>query len=50
MGCGSWKRLNFFGSGNTLKNEAGNGSKLGSIWLFEEPEADAKNILLLPHP
>jgi len=44
--CGSgswkqklWKQLNFCRSGNTLKKEAGN--KLGCIWLFEEPEAEA---------
>jgi len=36
-----WKRLNFCGSGSTLKKEAGSGSKLGSIRLFEEPEAEA---------
>jgi len=36
-----WKRLKFCRSGNTLKKEAGSGSKLGSIWLFEEPEAEA---------
>jgi len=24
-----------------LKKESGSGSKLGSIWLFEEPEAEA---------
>jgi len=30
-------RLNFCGSGSTLKKEAG--SELGSIWLFEKPEA-----------
>jgi len=29
----------FCGSGSTLKKEAGSGSKLGSIWLFEELEA-----------
>jgi len=29
------------GSGSALKKEAGNGSELGSIWLFEEPEAEA---------
>jgi len=40
-GSGSWKRLNFCGSGSTLKKEAGSGSKLGSIWHFEEPEAEA---------
>jgi len=27
QGCGSWKRLNFCGSGRTLKKEAGSGSK-----------------------
>jgi len=34
-----WKRLNFCGSesGSILKKEAG--SELGSILLFEEPEA-----------
>jgi len=36
---GMWKRLNFYGSGSTLKKEAGSGSKLGSIWLFDELEA-----------
>jgi len=36
-----WKRLNFCGSGSTLKKEAESGSKLGSICLFEEPEAEA---------
>jgi len=36
-----WKRLNFCGSGSTLKKEDGNGSKLGSILFFEEPEAKA---------
>jgi len=40
-GCGSWKRLNFCGSGSTLKKEAGNGSNLGSVRLFEQPEAEA---------
>jgi len=39
-GSGSWKQLNFCGNGGTLKKEAGSGSKLGSIWLFEEPEVD----------
>jgi len=34
-----WKRLNFCGSGSILKKKAGNGSELGSIRLFEEPEA-----------
>jgi len=33
------KRLNFCGSGSTLKKEGG--SELGSIWLFEESEAEA---------
>jgi len=36
-----WKRLSFCGSGGTLKKEAGSGSELGSILLFEEPEAEA---------
>jgi len=40
-GMWKWKRLNFCGSGSTLKKEAGRGSKLGSIWLFKEPEAEA---------
>jgi len=42
-GSGNWKRkrLNFCGSGSTLKKEAGNGSKLGNICVFEEPEAKA---------
>jgi len=35
------KRLNFCGSGSILKKEAGSGSKLGSIWLFEEPKVEA---------
>jgi len=35
------KRLNFCGSGSTLKKEAGSGSELGSILLFEEPETEA---------
>jgi len=43
-----WKRLNFCGSGSTLKKEAG--SKLGSDQLYTELEAEAKNVLLLPHP
>jgi len=34
-----WKRLNFCGSGSTLKKEAR--SELLSIRLFEEPEAEA---------
>jgi len=37
-GSGSWKRLNFCGSGSTLKKEAGSRSKLGSnfhkTWCF----------------
>jgi len=37
-----WKRLNFCGSGSTLKKEAGRGSKLGSDQLFSELEAEAK--------
>jgi len=36
--AGMWKRLNFCGSGSTLKKEAGSRSKLESIWLFEEAE------------
>jgi len=36
-GMWKWKRLNFGGSRSTLKKEAG--SELGSIRLFEEPEA-----------
>jgi len=36
---GVWKLLNYCGSGRTLKKEAE--SELGSIWLFEEPEAEA---------
>jgi len=33
QGCesGSWKRLNFCGSGSTLNKEAGSGNKLRSI-------------------
>jgi len=42
--------LNFCGSGSTLKEEAGSGSKLGSDKVYMELEAEAKNILLLPHP
>jgi len=38
---GMWKRLNFLESGSTLKKQAESGSKLGNIWLFEEPEAEA---------
>jgi len=34
-----WKHVNFCGSESTLKREAEIGSKLGSIWLFEEPKA-----------
>jgi len=34
-----WKKLNFCGSGSTLKKETGSESKLGCICLFEEPEA-----------
>jgi len=41
--AGMWKRkqkrLNFCGS--TLKKEAGSGSELGNISLFEDPEAEA---------
>jgi len=36
-GSGSWKQLSFYGS--TLKKDAG--SKLRSIWLFEEPKVEA---------
>jgi len=39
IGSGIWKRLNFYGSGSTLKKEPESGSKLGSIRLFENPEA-----------
>jgi len=44
QGCasGSWKRLNFCGSGSTLKKEARSGSKLGSDYLYSELEAEAK--------
>jgi len=47
-----WKRkwLNFYGSGSTLKKEAGSGSKLRSDKLYTELELEAKNILLLPYP
>jgi len=40
---GMWKRLYFCGSrsGSTLKKEVGSRSKLGSIWFFEELEAEA---------
>jgi len=44
------KRLNFCGSGSTLKKEAGSESKLGSDYLYTELEAEAENNLLLPHP
>jgi len=30
-GSGSWKRLNFCGSGSTLKKEVGSGNEFGSI-------------------
>jgi len=34
-----WKRLNFCGSGSTLKKEAGSGSELESfLRIFEDPE------------
>jgi len=36
-----WNRLNFYESGSTLKRETVSGNELGSIWLFEEPEAEA---------
>jgi len=39
--AGMRKRLNFCGSGSTLKKEAGSGSELRSIRLFEEPETEA---------
>jgi len=35
---GMRKRLNFCGSGSTLKKEAGSGSKLGSDQLYTELE------------
>jgi len=38
-----WKRKH-------LKKEAGGGSKLGSDYAYTELEAEAKNVLLLPHP
>ena len=40
---GMWKRkrLIFWGSGSTLKKIAGSESEFGSIWLFEEPKAEA---------
>jgi len=38
------------GSGSKKSQECGNGSKLGSMTLQEELKAEAKNILLLPHP
>jgi len=42
---------NFIRSGSESKKsqEWGSGSKLGSMTLQEELEAEAKNILLLPH-
>jgi len=36
--------------GSILKKEAVSGSKLGSDYLYTELEAEAKNVLLLPHP
>jgi len=33
--------VKFLGSESTLKKEAGSGSKLGSVWLFEEPDVEA---------
>jgi len=41
--------VKFCESGSTLKKEAGSGSKLGSKYLHTVLEAEAKNILLLPH-
>jgi len=41
--------VKFFGSGSTLKKQAGSGSKIGSDELYTELEAEAKNSLLLPH-
>jgi len=38
------------GNGSTLKKEAGSVSKLESDLLYTELEAEAKNIILLPHP
>jgi len=54
----SWKRkrtrkpptLSRAGSGSKKSQEWGSGSKLGSMTLQKELEAEAKNILLLPHP
>jgi len=40
-----WKRKHF-----SLKKETESGSKLGSDELYTELEAEAKNILLFPHP
>jgi len=38
------------GSGSKKSQEWRSGSELGSDQLYPEPEAEAKNILLLPHP
>jgi len=38
------------GSGSSLKKESGNGSKLRNDYLYTELEAEAKHILLFPHP
>jgi len=54
----SWKRkqtrkrltLSGAGSGSKISQECGSGTKLGSMTPQEELEAEAKNILLLPHP
>ena len=40
-GSGSWKRLNFRGSGSTLMEEVGSGSEFGSESVEKEPEAEA---------
>jgi len=48
--AGMRKWLNFCGSRSTLKKEAGSRNKFGSDKLYTELEAEAKNILLLPHP
>jgi len=51
-----WKRtrkrptLYGAGSGSKKSQEWGSESKLGSMTLQEEPEAEVKSILLLPHP
>ena len=40
-GSGSWKRLNFCGSGSTLIKEVGSRSELGSESVEKELEAEA---------